>query len=145
VACRQEGRPALVAVLFGRVFSCVDKGDSMCRACSRRMLLAFALVALLLAPLAASGETLGRHGAGWLEEIDGYLVLHLEGTHREMGEQHGKLLADHIKQNVDFLVHEKGSQAVAKIGPLEISPAKVIPQIVAIQRPHVAQKYWDEL
>ena len=117
----------------------------MCRACSRRMLLAFALVALLLAPLVASGETLGRHGAGWLEEIDGYLVLHLEGTHREMGEQHGKLLADHIKQNVDFLVHEKGSQAVAKIGALEISPAKVIPQIVAIQRPHVAQKYWDEL
>lgn len=117
----------------------------MCHPFTRRLCLAFAMLVVLLLPLPAGGETLGRHGAGWLEEIDGYLVLHLEGTHRQMGEQHGKLLANHIKQNVEFLVHEKGSQALVKLGPLEVTPAKAISQIVAIQRPHVARKYWEEL
>ena len=101
---------------------------------------------LLLATLStAEAKTLGRYGAGWLEEIDGYLVLHLEGTHREMGVQHGKLLADHIRQNVEFLVHEKGEEAVAEIGPVAIKPNTVISQIVAIQRKHVPQKYWEEI
>ena len=112
-----------------------------------RIALIGCLLALLLLPAtpAAIGKTLAREGAGWLEEIDGYLVLHLEGTHHEMGVQHGKLLRDHIHQNVQFLVHEKGESQIAKIGPLSITPNKVIPQIVAIQRRHVPAKYWEEL
>lgn len=100
---------------------------------------------LLLTATNLDAKTLGRHGAGWLEEIDGYLVLHLEGTHREMGVQHGKLLGEHIRQNVDYLVHRKGDEAIAELGPIAIKPNAVIAQIVNIQRQHVPQKYWDEL
>ncbi len=104
----------------------------------------FALLLLILSP-AADARTLAQHGAGWLEEIDGYLVLHLEGSHHEMGVQHGKLLAEHIRKNVQFLVHENGDKAIAEIGPLNISANKIIPQIVNIQRRHLPDKYWEEL
>jgi isopenicillin-N N-acyltransferase like protein len=97
------------------------------------------------AAASAEAKTLGRYGAGWLEEIDGYLVLHLEGTHREMGLQHGKLLGDHIRQNVDYVMHERGEEAIAELGPISIKPNAVIAQIVNIQRQHVPQKYWEEL
>jgi isopenicillin-N N-acyltransferase like protein len=112
---------------------------------SLRVMLAWAAVLLAVVAAGARAETLARHGAGWLEEIDGYLVLHLEGTHREMGEQHGKLLADHIQQNVQFLVREKGETALAELGPLGVTPNAVIKQIVGIQRKHVPDKYWEEL
>jgi predicted choloylglycine hydrolase len=105
------------------------------------------LLALVVfsASTAANGKTLARHGDGWLEEIDGYLVLHLEGSHREMGVQHGKLLSEHIHQNVQFLVHEKGAESIAEIGPLSMTANQVIRQIVNIQRRHVPAKYWEEL
>ena len=37
---------------------------------------------------------------GWLEEKDGVLILHVSGTHYEMGYQHGYLLKDEIKENM---------------------------------------------
>ena len=40
----------------------------------------------------ANCETIARCGEGWLEQIDGYPVLHLKGTPYEMGYQHGALL-----------------------------------------------------
>ena len=106
--------------------------------------LILALLVLSAAP-PAIGKTLAREGAGWLEDIDGYLVLHLEGTHHEMGVQHGKMLRDKIRQNVEFVIHEKGEEPVAKIGPLSITPNRVIPEIVNIQRRHLPAKYWEEL
>jgi isopenicillin-N N-acyltransferase like protein len=118
----------------------------MSRLSSRIALLGCFLALLLLsAAPAAIGKTLARHGAGWLEEIDGYLVLHLEGTHHEMGVQHGKLLGVHIRQNVQYLVHDLGEEAVAEVGPLSVTPNQVIPQIVNIQRRHMPAKYWEEL
>ncbi|NOZ23336.1 MAG: hypothetical protein GXP25_19860 [Planctomycetes bacterium] len=39
-------------------------------------------------------------GGGRLETINGYLVLHVEGTPEEMGRQHGRLLKDKIKRVV---------------------------------------------
>ena len=36
---------------------------------------------------------------GWVEEIDGVTILHVSGTHYEMGYQHGYLLKDKIEQN----------------------------------------------
>ena len=117
----------------------------MGRAKLLRVMFACWAMLLALAVNSADAKTLGRYGAGWLEEIDGYLVLHLEGTHREMGVQHGKLLGDHIRQNVDYLVHEKGETALAELGPLGITPNAVISQIVNIQRKHVPQKYWEEI
>ncbi|HEY1066008.1 MAG TPA: hypothetical protein VGE52_07855, partial [Pirellulales bacterium] len=58
--------------------------------------LAFLGLAVLLAlsPNFALAETIARCGKGWLERVDGLLVLHVEGTPYEMGYQHGRLLKD---------------------------------------------------
>jgi len=37
---------------------------------------------------------------GWLEERDGVKILHLKGSHYDMGFQHGDLLKDEIKKNL---------------------------------------------
>jgi hypothetical protein len=37
---------------------------------------------------------------GWLEERDGVTILHVSGTHYEMGYQHGYLLKDEIQENM---------------------------------------------
>ena len=36
---------------------------------------------------------------GWIEEINGVTVLHVSGSHYDMGYQHGNLLKDKIEQN----------------------------------------------
>jgi dienelactone hydrolase len=67
----------------------------------------------LAAPARAADRVLlGREGKGFLESIDGQLVLHVEGAPREMGLQHGRLLARQAKEDVrayldDFAVSER--------------------------------------
>lgn len=117
----------------------------MSRFASRVSRLVLCLIALLAVSPYAAGETIARHGDGWLETIDGYLVLHLKGTPHEMGVQHGKLLGDHVRQNMQFLLKEKGDQAIANLGPVAIKPRDLLTSIVKMQQPHVPAKYWDEL
>ncbi|MCP6769329.1 hypothetical protein NL529_31225, partial [Klebsiella pneumoniae] len=50
------------------------------------------VVASCCQPNLLSAQTVARCGAGWLELIDGYPVLHLKGTPYEMGYQHGALM-----------------------------------------------------
>jgi isopenicillin-N N-acyltransferase like protein len=99
---------------------------------------------LLLAPLAARAETVARCGQGWLERIDGYPVLHLKGTPYEIGYQHGALLKQDVRANLDYLVNVKGATPI-KIGPLPVSPRAAIDAIVKLQWRHVPPKYFDEM
>ncbi len=48
---------------------------------------------------AARGDTrtIARCGEGYLEEVDGYRVLHVKGSPYEMGYQQGALLRDDIR------------------------------------------------
>lgn len=110
-----------------------------------RLFSAFFAALTLAAWQPAWAETLARHGDGWLEAIDGYLVLHLKGTPHEMGVQHGKLLGEHVRANLQFLLNEKGKEAIATLGPVEIKPRELLTSIVKMQQPHVPAKYWDEL
>jgi len=48
-----------------------------------------------------------RSGRGWLKRIDGYLVLHVEGSPEEMGEQHGRLLRPQIQRACKALIRER--------------------------------------
>src|SRR5437870_1542179 len=74
-----------------------------------------ALLLLLAAALparAAEHVLLGREGKGFLEQVDGQLVLHLEGSPRDMGLQHGRLLARQAKEDLrayldDFAVGDR--------------------------------------
>lgn len=111
-------------------------------------LIRFTLPILLLTvcpALSASAQTVARCGQGWLEMIDGYPVLHLKGTHYEMGYQHGALLKESAAQNMHTLLDVKGNQTLIDFGPVKIKPRDLIHPIVRIQKPHVPQKFFDEM
>ena len=91
-----------------------------------------------------SSRTIARCGKGWLELINGYHVLHLKGSHYEMGYQQGALLKDHCTQNLRHLIYEKGEETV-EFGPLKIKPRDYIAGIVRGQRKFVPKKYFDEM
>jgi len=77
----------------------------------------FLLLAVVLgATFLRGGEILKREGKGYLEKIDGLLVLHVRGTPYEMGFQHGKLLADHVEKLVRSMVYDKGGREVVLPG-----------------------------
>lgn len=90
-------------------------------------------------------EVLGRSGAGYLESIDGQLVLHLKGSPYEMGHQHGVLLKDHVQQNMNNLVNIKGEESLVEIGPLKVKPRTAIEMIITIQKDFVPAWYFEEL
>ena len=77
------------------------------------------LLVLVLGPLPAThGETktLARCGAGFLEEVDGYRVLHVKGEPYEMGYQQGALLRDDIRENIRFLFEVKAKEVTIEVG-----------------------------
>ncbi|MSR59169.1 MAG: peptidase C45 [Planctomycetaceae bacterium] len=92
----------------------------------------------------ASAQTVARCGEGWLELVDGYPVLHLAGSHYEMGYQQGALLKESVRSNMHNLLVVKGGETV-KVGPLNVKPRTVIDSITAIQKKYVPQKYYDEM
>jgi isopenicillin-N N-acyltransferase like protein len=102
------------------------------------------LVLLVTHALPARAETIARCGKGWLESIDGYLVVHVKGTPHEMGYQHGALLKQHIQENLRFLLEEKGATPV-KLGPITLYPRAAIETISRYQKDHVPAKYFREL
>jgi isopenicillin-N N-acyltransferase like protein len=111
---------------------------------SARLVLVLSVTALVAIAAQARAETVARCGAGWLELIDGYRVLHLKGTPYEMGYQHGALLKEHCRQNLDYLLNVKGGEKV-EIGPLKVSPRVAIEGIVAGQKKYVPKKYFEEM
>lgn len=92
-----------------------------------------------------SAETIARCGKGWLEEIDGYPVLHLKGTPWEMGFQHGALMKEQIRKNLHNLLVAKAGSATVEVGPLKVTPRVGIEMIIKIQEPYVAPRYFEEL
>jgi hypothetical protein len=104
---------------------------------------AFLILAAVSTPLRA--EVLGRSGQGWLESIDGYPVLHVKGSHCEMGRQHGELLRDRVQKNLRHLLEIKGDAALVEWGPFRVKPRQMIETIIKIQEPFVPAKYFEEL
>lgn len=102
------------------------------------------MATLVITSPGAWAETVARCGAGWLERIDGYAVLHLKGTPYEMGYQHGALLKEDCRQNLDYLLNVKGGEKV-ELGPVKVSPRLVIAGIVAGQKKYVPAKYFEEM
>lgn len=92
----------------------------------------------------ALGETIATCGQGWLERINGQYVLHLEGTPYEMGFQHGALLKEHVRSNLNFMLYEK-SRELIQLGPLKLNPRPVIDVIAKTQRDYVPPKYFEEM
>ena len=102
---------------------------------------------LVLVSLAAfaRAETVARCGAGWLERIDGYPVLHLKGTPYEMGYQHGVLFTEHVRANAKYLLDVKGEQEALEWGPVRVKPRTLIETIVETQKRFVSDRYLEEI
>ena len=79
-------------------------------------LLALGLLLLVSAQARAETRTIARCGKGFLEEVDGYRVLHLKGTPYEMGFQQGALLRDDIRELVRFLFDVKAKELKVEVG-----------------------------
>ena len=111
-----------------------------------RLFLAVLCVAALLLPVdRLAAQTVARCGKGWLELMDGYPVLHLKGTPREMGYQHGALLRDKAASNMHNLMELRGEATLVDFGPVKVTPRQAIQSIIEIQKKHVPPKFFDEL
>lgn len=94
----------------------------------------------------AETKTLARCGAGYLEQVDGYRVLHVKGQPYEMGYQQGALLRDDIRENVRYLFEVKAKELKVELGGLKLLDAKqVIKGIASRQRKFIPQRFFDEL
>lgn len=108
-------------------------------------------MALLLAvwattTLHAETKTIGRCGVGFLEEVNGYRVLHVKGTPYEMGFQQGALLKDHIRENVRFLFEEKAKELKVEFAGLKLlNPKRAIAGIAATQKKFVPERFFEEM
>ncbi len=110
-------------------------------------LLALVLLISVIANVAnlSRAETVARCGAGWLERIDGYPVLHLKGTPYEMGYQHGVLFKDHVRENAKYLLEVKGEQQTLEWGPVRLKPRQIVETIIETQKRFVPDRYLDEI
>ena len=74
--------------------------------------LATLLIAFIVSPV--FGEIVAREGKGYLERVEGQLVLHLKGSPYELGYQHGKLLADLVKSNLSNIIDNQSEMGKSK-------------------------------
>ncbi|MDG3002296.1 C45 family autoproteolytic acyltransferase/hydolase [Paludisphaera mucosa] len=94
----------------------------------------------------AETKTIARCGAGFLEEVDGYRVLHVKGTHYEMGFQQGALLREDIRENIHYLFDVKAKELKVDVAGLSLlNPKRAIAGIAARQRKFIPERFFDEL
>ena len=104
------------------------------------------LCASSISVVQAETKTIARCGAGFLEEVDGYRVLHVAGEPYEMGYQHGALLRDDIRENIRFLFQVKAKEITVEVKGLKLlDPKRVIQGIVSQQRKHIPGRFFDEM
>ncbi|WP_435019061.1 C45 family autoproteolytic acyltransferase/hydrolase [Tundrisphaera sp. TA3] len=113
-----------------------------------RLLATLSLLLALAAPSRAETRTIARCGDGYLEEVDGYKVLHLKGSPRAMGLQHGTLLRDDITAQVRYLFDVKAKQFPSPevLGlKVKLDPKRLILSISEMQRKHVPARFYEEM
>jgi len=98
-----------------------------------------------VSPTSSDRRTIARCGAGWLETIGSYPVLHLKGTPYEMGYQHGALLKEAAVANLGNITKVMTEKQFVKWGPIQIRPRDAVQSILKVQRPFVPQEYFEEL
>jgi len=108
------------------------------------------LFTLLLIVNSLNGATaperklVATQGRGYLEEVNGYPVLHLKGSPEEMGLQHGALLKKDIQENVAFLLENAADETVEFLG-LKMSRDAIARTLVETFRAKVPQRFMLEM
>jgi predicted choloylglycine hydrolase len=95
-----------------------------------RRLLVLAVLAVVFTAASAAAKVVSIEGAGWREDVDGVRVVHLQGTHYEMGRQHGKLLKEEIHALIKYFFEDKGTlfgASVSDIAKAAATMEKFIP------------------
>jgi isopenicillin-N N-acyltransferase-like protein len=112
-----------------------------------RFLAMVLILAGSVAPALAGSKTVARCGRGFLEEVDGTKVLHLKGTPREMGFQHGTLLRADIAEEVRFLFDVKAKEFKPEVFGLKVplDARRMILAISELQRKHTPARFYEEL
>jgi len=108
----------------------------------RRCVVLLIIVFAIAACSAAQAELIAKHGKGWLERQQGLLVLHVEGTPAEMGEQQGVLLKEHVQANLKSVM--AGAMEMGK----EMGMADPMPMVDVLWTQLAAntpQDYQDEM
>jgi hypothetical protein len=128
----------------------------MARSCCRGAAWLFAVLLLCASAARADSKTIARCGKGFLEEVDGYRVLHVKGTPYEMGYQQGVLLRDDIREQVRFLFDVKAKEFTQEIGselrkgPLKALNLKpdaksIVATIAKGQQKFVPDRFYEEM
>lgn len=123
---------------------------------ARRLMAGLMVLLAAVATVRAESRTLARCGQGFLEEVNGYKVLHVKGTPYEMGYQQGALLKDDIRELVRYLFDVKareftneigGELAKTPLGAFGLKPdAKaIIASIARSQRKYVPERFYEEM
>ena len=109
--------------------------------------LALGLIGFGAGPCRAGATTVARAGDGFLEVVDGSKVLHLKGSPREMGRQHGVLLRDDIRAQVRYLFDVKAKGFKPEVLGLKVplDAKRLILSIAANQRKYVPARFHEEL
>lgn len=92
-------------------------------------------------PKIAQRKFIASSGAGYLEKVGTQLVLHLKGTPEEMGTQHGTLLRQHIKQNIETV--EKAGMTY--FGGSNVAGKLAIYSVWQKQLQHMPPRYVKEM
>ncbi len=85
---------------------------------------------------------LAEEGKGYLEEVEGNLVLHLEGSPYEMGYQHGVLLKNHVRRNVRNILYGVGVVSSIESGKWFLDE---IQSAYERLKPHIPKEYIEEM
>lgn len=119
--------------------------------CRTRLLLAVVLVsgsaALCPAQVPTSQpvrEWVAAEGKGYLERVNGYPVLHLEGTPEEMGYQHGVLLRDHVRANLAYLLDEKDDESI-EVNGVKLTRSMIAGMLNSIFAKQIPERFVEEL
>ncbi len=114
---------------------------------SLRIVAIFVTAACAVAsPVRGETRTLARCGAGFLEEVDGYRVLHVKGEPYEMGYQQGALLRNDIRESIRFLFEVKAKEIKLELGGVKLlDPKRAIQGIASRQRRFMPERFFDEM
>ncbi|HVJ82383.1 MAG TPA: C45 family peptidase [Planctomycetia bacterium] len=115
------------------------------RSVSHASLLFSFLILAAAAPAGTQGELIARCGQGYLEKVDGHLVLHVKGTPYEMGYQHGTLLKDRIKSMVHYIFEVKGQDDRLEFAGVKLKPKELVKAINAHQQSYIPDRFKEEM
>jgi hypothetical protein len=103
---------------------------------------ALRIFALQWQPVPKEPDRVAREGNGWLEVKDGRRILHLKGTAREIGFQHGRLLAPNVKRLTERVAYGVGLGYSLEKGQWFLREAQ---KLLERQRPHIPPEYFEEM